>query len=216
MKIFLDSADVDEVQEAASMGILDGVTTNPSLVSDEDYSLEDGVREISELVPDGVVNAEVVSTEADEMVEEAQELYEIADNIVVKIPMIPDGIRAVSELSSQGIPTNVTLCFQPTQALMAAKAGATFVSPFIGRLDDRGHRGMDLIRQIRRIYDNYDFDTEILTASVRHPNHVMEAALAGTDIITLPYDVFEKLLDHPLTDQGLERFLSDWEEGQSN
>lgn len=212
MKLFLDTANVDEVREAASLGILDGVTTNPSLVSDEGYPLEEGVREISELVPEGVVNAEVVSTEADEMVEEAHELASIADNVVVKIPMISEGIEAVSQLSADGIETNVTLCFQPTQALMAAKAGATFVSPFIGRLDDRGKQGMDLIKKIRKIYDNYDFDTEILTASVRHPNHVLEAALAGTDIITMPYDVFEKLLDHPLTDQGLERFLSDWED----
>lgn len=216
MKIFLDTADIDEIKEAASLGILDGVTTNPSLISSEGLEFKKAIENISEILPDGVVNAEVVATETDEMIEEARELAEIAENVVVKIPLIRDGIRAVSRLTKEGIDTNVTLCFSPNQALFAAKAGATFISPFVGRIDDRGHEGMEVVKNIRTIYDNFDFETEILTASVRHPNHVLQAAKLGSDIVTMPSDVFHQLLNHPLTDSGLERFLSDWEEFQNN
>ncbi|MCF8001922.1 MAG: fructose-6-phosphate aldolase [Halanaerobiales bacterium] len=211
MKFFIDTANLDEIETAASFGVIDGVTTNPSLVSQEgNIDFHTRIKEICELV-DGPVSAEVVSVDTDGMVEEARELAQLASNVVVKIPMTIDGLKAVKKLSQEGIKTNVTLIFSANQALLAAKAGATFASPFIGRLDDRAHEGMDLIKDMRKIYDNYDFDTEILAASIRHPLHVKEAAKAGADIATIPFSVIEKMSKHPLTDSGLESFLSDWE-----
>jgi transaldolase len=210
MKFFIDTANLEEIKTAESFGILDGVTTNPSLVSKEgDIDFHTRIKEICEIV-DGPVNAEVVSIDTEGMIEEARELAQLASNVVVKIPMTIDGLKAVKKLSKEGIKTNVTLIFSANQALLAAKAGATFASPFIGRLDDRAHEGMDLIKDMRTIYDNYGFDTEILAASIRHPLHVKEAAKAGADIATIPYSVIEKMSNHPLTDSGLERFLSDW------
>ncbi|MFO7814452.1 MAG: fructose-6-phosphate aldolase [Halanaerobiales bacterium] len=211
MKFFVDTANLDEIKTAASFGVIDGVTTNPSLVSKEgDIDFHTRIKEICEIV-EGPVNGEVVSIDADGMVQEARELAQLASNVVVKIPMTIEGLKAVKRLSQEGIKTNVTLIFSANQALLAAKAGATFASPFIGRLDDRAHEGMDLIRNMRKIYDNYDYDTEVLAASIRHPLHVKQAALAGADIATIPYSVIEKMTKHPLTDSGLERFLNDWE-----
>lgn len=210
MKIFLDTANVKEIQEAANMGLLDGVTTNPSLVVKEGRSFREVIQEICQIV-DGPISAEVVSVEADAMVTEGRELAKIHKNIVVKVPLIPEGLKATKRLSSEGIKVNVTLCFSPTQALLAAKAGAWCVSPFIGRLDDISANGMELIRQIVTIYKNYDYKTLVLVASVRHPQHVVEAALAGGHIATLPYAVFQQLFKHPLTDAGLKKFLADWE-----
>lgn len=210
MKFFIDTANLEEIKTAESFGILDGVTTNPSLVSKEgDIDFHTRIKEICEVV-EGPVSAEVVSIDTEGMVEEARELAQLASNVVVKIPMTIDGLKAVKTLSKEGIKTNVTLMFSANQALLAAKAGATFASPFIGRLDDRAHEGMDLIRNMRKIYDNYDYETEILAASIRHPLHVKQAALAGADIATIPYSVIEKMSKHPLTDMGLDRFLSDW------
>src|SRR6056297_1538237 len=210
MKFFIDTANLEEIKTAESFGILDGVTTNPSLVSKEgDIDFHTRIKEICEIV-DGPVSAEVVSIDTEGMIEEARELAQLASNVVVKIPMTIDGLKAVKKLSQEGIKTNVTLIFSANQALLAAKAGATFASPFIGRLDDRAHDGMDLIKNMRKIYDNYDYETEILAASIRHPLHVKQAALAGADIATIPYNVIEKMSKHPLTDMGLERFLSDW------
>lgn len=209
MKFFLDTANVKEIQEAASLGVLDGVTTNPSLVVKEGRSFKEMLQEICEIV-DGPISAEVVSVEADAMVKEGKELAKIHKNIVVKCPLIPEGIKATKKLSSEGIRVNVTLCFSPTQAILAAKAGAWCVSPFIGRLDDVSSDGMALIRQIVTIYKNYDYKTFVLVASVRHPQHVVEAALAGGHICTMPYGVFQSLFKHPLTDVGLKRFLDDW------
>lgn len=209
MKIYLDTANVKEIQEAANMGLLDGVTTNPSLVVKEGRSFRDMLEEICKLV-DGPISAEVVSVEADAMVKEGKELAKIHKNIVVKVPLIPEGLKATKRLSSEGIKVNVTLCFSPTQALLAAKAGAWCVSPFIGRLDDVSSNGMELIRQIVTIYKNYDYKTYVLVASVRHPQHVVEAALAGGHIATMPYAVFQQLIKHPLTDIGLKKFLDDW------
>lgn len=209
MKFFLDTANVKEIHEAASLGILDGVTTNPSLVAKEGRSFKEMLQEICKIV-DGPISAEVVSTEADAMVQEGRELAKIHQNIVVKIPLIPEGIKATKKLSTEGIRVNVTLCFSPTQAILAAKAGAWCVSPFIGRLDDISSDGMALIRQIVTIYRNYDYKTLVLVASVRHPQHVVEAALAGGDICTMPYAVFQALFKHPLTDIGLKKFLDDW------
>ena len=214
MKFFIDTANLDEIKTAASFGVIDGVTTNPSLVSKEgDIDFHTRIKEICEIV-DGPVNAEVVSIDAEGMIEEARELAELASNVVVKVPMTIDGLKAVKTLSKEGIKTNVTLVFSANQALLAAKAGATFVSPFIGRLDDRAHDGMDLVKEIRTIYDNYCFETELLAASIRHPLHVKQAALAGADIATIPYSVIEKMSKHPLTDTGLDRFLSDWKKFQ--
>ena len=209
MKFFLDTANVKEIQEAASLGVLDGVTTNPSLVVKEGRSFKEMLQEICKIV-DGPISAEVVSVEADTMVKEGKELAKIHKNIVVKCPLIPEGIKATKKLSSEGIRVNVTLCFSPTQALLAAKAGAWCVSPFIGRLDDVSSDGMALIRQIVTIYKNYDYKTLVLVASVRHPQHVVEAALAGGHICTMPYGVFQSLFKHPLTDVGLKKFLDDW------
>lgn len=212
MKIYLDTGNVKEITEAASMGILDGVTTNPSLVSKEGRNFEDLILEICQIV-DGPVSAEVVSLEADAMVEEGRRLAGLHPNVVVKCPLIPEGLKATKRLSGEGIRVNVTLCFSPTQALLAAKAGAWCVSPFIGRLDDVSTHGMELIRQIVTIFRQYEFPTLVLVASVRHPQHVVEAALAGGHICTLPYGVFQKLVKHPLTDVGLKKFLADWETG---
>jgi transaldolase len=209
MKIYLDTASVKEIHEAASFGLIDGVTTNPSLVAKEGRSFKDVIHEICSLV-DGPISAEVVSVEADAMIKEGRELAKIHKNIVVKIPLIPEGLKATKKLASEGTRVNVTLCFSPTQALLAAKAGAWCVSPFIGRLDDISSDGMALIRQILTIYRNYDFKTQVLVASVRHPQHVVEAALAGGHIATMPYSVFQALYKHPLTDSGLKKFLADW------
>ena len=209
MQFFLDTANVKEIYEANNLGILDGVTTNPSLVVKEGRSFKDMLQEICKIV-DGPISAEVVSVEADAMVKEGKELAKIHKNIVVKCPLIPEGIKATKRLSAEGIRVNVTLCFSPTQAILAAKAGAWCVSPFIGRLDDVSSDGMALIRQIVTIYKNYDYKTLVLVASVRHPQHVVEAALAGGHICTMPYGVFQSLFKHPLTDVGLKKFLDDW------
>ncbi len=210
MKLFLDTANVDEIRDAASLGVLDGVTTNPSLVAKEGREFEAVLHEICEIVK-GPVSAEVTATEYDQILVEARRLAKIHENIVVKCPLIKSGIRATRTLTEEGIRVNVTLCFSPNQALIAAKAGATYISPFIGRLDDVSQVGMELIQQIRQIYDNYGFETEILAASIRHPVHVVEAAMAGADIATMPFKVFDSLLNHPLTDIGLKKFLADWE-----
>ena len=210
MKFFIDTADIKEIKEANDLGILDGVTTNPTLVSKTGRPFKEVVTEICSAV-EGDVSLEVVGMKCDQMVAEARELAKISDNVVVKIPLIKEGLKAVKMLSSEGIKTNVTLCFSANQALLAAKAGGTYVSPFIGRLDDRGQDGMQIIEEIRTIYDNYDFDTEIIVASIRNPVHVRDAALIGADVATIPFAVFDKLAQHPLTDQGIEQFLADWE-----
>jgi transaldolase len=210
MKFFLDTANVKEIQEAASLGLLDGVTTNPSLVAKEGRSFKEMLVEICNIV-DGPISAEVVSLEADAMVKEGKGLAKIHKNIVVKVPLIAEGLKATKRLAAEGIKVNVTLCFSPTQALLAAKAGAWCVSPFIGRLDDISSNGMELIRQILTIYRNYDYKTQVLVASVRHPQHVVEAALAGGHICTMPFSIFQQMVKHPLTDSGLKKFLADWE-----
>jgi len=213
MKFFIDTANIAEIKEAASMGVLDGVTTNPSLVAKEGKEFRKLLEEICAIV-DGPISAEVLATEYEGMMKEARELSKIHRNIVVKVPLIKEGLMAVKSLKAEGIRTNVTLCFSPNQALLAAKAGAYFISPFIGRLDDVSQTGMDLIRQVVTIYRNYKYDTQVLVASVRHPLHVVEAALIGADICTMPFKVIESLIRHPLTDIGLERFLADWKKGQ--
>jgi transaldolase len=210
MKFYLDTASVKEIQEAASLGLLDGVTTNPSLVAKEGRVFREVLVEICNIV-DGPISAEVVSIEADAMVKEGRELAKIHKNIVVKVPLIAEGLKATKRLAAEGIKVNVTLCFSPTQALLAAKAGAWCVSPFIGRLDDISSNGMELIRQIITIYKNYDFKTYVLVASVRHPQHVVEAALAGGHICTMPFTIFQQMVKHPLTDLGLKKFLADWD-----
>lgn len=210
MKFFIDTGNLAEIRAAAEMGILDGVTTNPSLLSKEDKPYLQNLKEICSIV-DGPVSAEVTATDTEAMIKEAHGLAAIADNIVVKIPIIKSGLKAVKKLTSEGIRVNVTLCFSPTQALIAAKAGAAYISPFIGRLDDISTSGMDLIEQVVTIYDNYAIETEVLVASVRHPMHVVEAALIGADIVTMPFAVIDRLLNHPLTDIGLKKFLADWE-----
>ncbi len=209
MKFFIDTANVGEIQKAHDMGLIDGVTTNPTLISREGRDFRPLVSEICEIV-DGPVSVEAVSAKSQDLIAEARTLSKIHENIVVKIPMTLEGLNAVRTLASEGINTNVTLIFSPTQALLAAKAGATFASPFIGRLDDVSHVGMDLVEQIITIYDNYDFDTQVIVASIRNPLHVLEAALMGADIATIPYKVLEQLAKHPLTDVGIERFLEDW------
>lgn len=213
MKFFIDTANIAEIREAASMGVLDGVTTNPSLVAKEGKDFRKLLEEICAIV-DGPISAEVISTDFDGMMKEGRELSKIHKNIVVKVPLIKDGLKAVKALKQEGIRTNVTLCFSPTQALVAAKAGAYFISPFIGRLDDISHDGMELIRQIVTIYRNYRFETQVLVASVRHPLHVVEAAMIGADICTIPFKVIEQLIKHPLTDAGLQKFLEDWKKSQ--
>ncbi len=210
MKFFIDTANLDEIRKAASLGLVDGVTTNPSLIAREECDFAGRIKEICEIV-DGPVSAEAVSTDADGMLNEARELSKIAPNVVIKIPMTTEGLKATKQLAKEGIKTNVTLIFSPLQALLAAKAGARYVSPFIGRLDDIATTGMDLIEDVVTIFDNYAFDTEIIVASVRHPIHVLEAARIGADISTIPYKVIAQLAHHPLTDIGLEKFLSDWE-----
>lgn len=210
MKFFVDTADIDAIRELAATGLLDGVTTNPSLVSKTGRDFFDVLKDICATV-DGPVSAEVTATDHDGMLREADHLRKVADNIAVKVPLTRDGLKACRALTNDGAVVNVTLCFSAAQALLAAKAGASFISPFIGRHDDVGHDGMKLIEDIRIIYDNYDFDTEILVASVRHPLHVVQAALIGADVCTVPPGVLDKLFDHPLTDKGLAAFLADWE-----
>ncbi len=210
MKFFIDTANLEEIKKGVAMGMVDGVTTNPSLVARESMPFEEILREICRLV-DGPVSAEVVSLEAEGMLAEARELAKIADNIVVKIPMVVEGLQAVKRLSAEGIKTNVTLVFSAAQALLAAKAGASFVSPFVGRLDDVGTPGMDVISDIVTVYDNYGYQSEIIVASVRSPQHVIDAALLGADIATIPFKVISQLAKHPLTDIGVEQFLADWQ-----
>ena len=210
MKFFLDTANLDEIKKGLEMGLVDGVTTNPTLISKEKMGFWELVKEICRIV-EGPVSLEATSLDADGMVREARELAKIGDNVVVKIPMTTEGLKAVKRLSAEGIKTNVTLVFSPTQALLAAKVGANYVSPFVGRLDDISTPGMDLVEQIMTIYANYDIFTEVIVASVRHPIHVLEAALVGADIATIPFRVLEQLPKHPLTDIGIERFLKDWE-----
>ena len=209
MKLYLDTANIKEIQEGANLGVIDGVTTNPSLVAREGRSFKEMLLEICNLV-DGPISAEVVETEMQAMVNEGRELAKVHTNIVVKVPLIMEGLRATKVLASEGIRVNVTLCFSPAQALLAAKAGAWCVSPFIGRLDDVSSDGMELIRQILTIYHNYDFPTQVLVASVRTPQQVVDAALAGGHICTMPYSIFQQLVKHPLTDIGLKKFLDDW------
>ena len=216
MKIFIDSANIEEIKEAADMGVLDGVTTNPSLVSKEGHKdFRSMLEKICSMV-DGDISAEVISVTADEIVKEGQELAKIHDNIVVKVPLITEGLKAVKRLTDEGIKTNVTLCFSPSQALLAAKAGAYIISPFVGRLDDISQDGMALISQIITIYDNYGYDTQVLVASIRHPIHFVESAMMGADIATLPFKVIKQLAKHPLTDIGLQNFLNDWKKLEGN
>jgi transaldolase len=209
MKFFIDTANVAEIKEANAMGMVDGVTTNPSLIAKEGGDFKEIITEICGIV-DGPISAEVISLETDGMVTEARDLAKIHDNITIKVPMTVDGLKATRQLASEGIKTNVTLVFSPLQALMAAKAGATFVSPFVGRLDDLSQEGMLLVEQIVEIYSNYAYDTEIIVASIRNPLHVLDAALVGADISTIPFNVLSKLASHPLTDKGIQAFLDDW------
>jgi len=215
MKFFLDTANLEEIRAGAALGIVDGVTTNPSLVAKEGTDFETLVAKICEIIS-GPVSAEVVATECDGMVKEARALSNIAENIVVKLPTTVEGVKALKTCAAEDIKTNLTLIFQPLQALVVAKAGATLCSPFLGRLDDIGQDGMALIDDIRLIYDNYDFPTKLLAASLRHPLHVVQAAQAGADIATMPYKVFHQMLNHPLTDIGLERFMADWKKSQKS
>jgi transaldolase len=209
VKIFLDTANVNEIKEAAKLGFLDGVTTNPSLIAKEKRKFDDAIREICEICP-GPVSAECVTEKFDDLMPEARRLAKLAPNVVVKIPLNKEGLKAVKACAGEGIKTNVTLCFSAVQALLAAKSGATFISPFIGRIDDTGHDGMQLIRDIVQIYANYGYKTECLAASIRHPVHVLDAAKAGSHVATLPFAVFDKLLSHPLTDKGIQIFLDDY------
>lgn len=213
MKFFIDTANIAEIKEAASMGMVDGVTTNPSLIAKEGRDFKEIITEISQII-DGPISAEVISLEADGMVEEARELVKIHDNIVVKIPMTTEGLKATRTLTDEGIKTNVTLVFSPLQALMAAKAGATYVSPFVGRLDDLSQDGLVLIEQLVTIFDNYGYNTEIIVASVRNPLHVLDSALAGADVATIPFNVLSKLAAHPLTDKGIQAFMDDWDKAK--
>jgi len=215
MKIFIDTADLKEIRRAAAAGLIDGITTNPSLMAKVvgDANVADYMKEVAEAV-DGPVSLEVLALDADGMFEQGTNLAAIADNVVIKVPLTEDGLVACKRLRNEGIGVNVTLCFSPSQALLAAKAGATFISPFVGRLDDISHQGMELIAQIREIYDNYGFDTEILVASIRHPLHFVESAMIGADVATVPPAVLWKLLEHPLTDRGIEAFLKDAEKAK--
>jgi len=213
MKLFIDTANLDEIREVAGWGIIDGVTTNPSLAAKENISFNELLKVILDLI-DGPISAEVISTDVGGILEEGRKLAKIHPNVVVKIPLIENGIAATKILTGEGIKVNVTLCFSAPQALLAAKVNATYISPFIGRLDDIGQEGMALIGEIRQIYDNYDFDTQILTASIRHPQHVLQAAKIGSDVATMPYKVLKQLYKHPLTDSGLENFLVDWNESK--
>jgi transaldolase len=215
MKLFIDTANLNEIRDAAAMGLVDGVTTNPTLVAKEGRSFRQTIEEICQIV-DGPISAEVTAVECEGMLNEGRELAKIHPNVVVKVPLIPEGLKAVRRFSDEGIKTNVTLCFSATQALLAAKAGAHFISPFVGRLDDVSEEGMGLIRQIVTIYRNYEFKTQVLVASVRHPLHVVDAAIVGADVATMPYAVMMQLAKHPLTDIGLKRFLADWEKLQKS
>ncbi len=209
MKFFIDTANVKEIREAASLGVVDGVTTNPSLIAKEGRDFKQVIEEICSIV-DGPISAEAVSLEADKMVAEGEGLAKIHKNVVVKLPLTKDGLKATKKLAEKGIKVNLTLVFSPAQALLAAKVGAAYVSPFVGRLDDISHYGMDLVRQIVTIYQNYGYDTEVIVASVRNPLHVLDAALAGAHISTIPFSVIDQLVKHPLTDIGIEKFLADW------
>jgi len=213
MKFFLDTANLDEIKQGLQWGLVDGVTTNPSLVAKEGVDFYARVREICSIV-NGSVSAEVTATDFDGMMREGHVLAKLHDNVTVKVPLIPEGIRACRALSSEGIKVNVTLCFSPSQALLAAKSGATYISPFVGRLDDISQDGMQLVRDILDIYDNYGFTTQVLAASLRHPPHVVQAALAGAHVGTMPFTVLKQLFNHPLTDIGLKKFLADWEKTQ--
>jgi transaldolase len=215
MKIFLDTANLDEIRQGVDMGVIDGVTTNPTLVAKENKPFREHILEICRIVKDGEISAEVVSTDTASILREAHELATWAPNIIVKIPTIPDGVRALSKLSKEGIRVNMTLCFSATQALLVAKAGAYFVSPFVGRLDDISEDGLVLVRDILEIYEAYNYKTQVLAASLRGPMHVLEAAKMGAHIGTMPYKVFEQLFHHPLTDKGLEGFLKDWEKARA-
>lgn len=216
MKFFIDTADITEIKEANELGVLDGVTTNPSLCAKVGVNdFEGHIKKICDIV-EGDVSAEVISTTYDEIIEEGRALSTISENVVVKVPLIKDGIKAIKTFSNEGIKTNCTLCFSASQALIAAKAGATYISPFIGRLDDISSDGMNLISDIRLIYDNYEYETEILAASIRHPMHLFESARLGADVATMPLKVIDQLLKHPLTDIGLDKFLSDWEQLQKS
>jgi len=213
MKFFLDTANVDEIRQAAELGLIDGVTTNPSLVAKEGRPFEELIHEICEIVQ-GPVSAEVLAVEAQEMITEGRRLAAIHEHVVVKCPLIREGLKATRTLSDEGIRVNVTLCFSPTQALLAAKAGAAYISPFVGRLDDISYDGMELIQQIMTIYENYGFGTEVLVASIRSPKHILEAALMGADVATIPFKAFDAMFNHPLTDKGLAAFLADWEKAR--
>ena len=210
MKFFIDTANPGEIEKACEMGVIDGVTTNPTLISKENKDFKSLIQEICRIIQGLPISLEVVGLKSEEMIKEARELTQMGENIVVKIPMTAEGLKAIKVLVSEGIKTNTTLVFSSTQALLAAKAGTTYVSPFIGRLDDISQRGMDLIEQIVTIYDNYGFESEVIVASIRHPIHVVEAALIGADIATIPYKVIEQLIKHPLTDSGIHNFLADW------
>jgi transaldolase len=210
MKIFLDTANLESIKKYSDMGMIDGVTTNPSLLSKEKRNPSEVMREIVRLIK-GPVSLEVIATNTDEMLDEAHRLMKYGTNVVVKIPMIPEGMKAVKKLKQDGIPTNVTLIFSANQAILAAKAGASYISPFIGRLDDNGQNGINVVREITEIFRNYEFKTEVLVASIRHPIHVIEAGKNGANIVTLPPDILQKMLSHPLTDKGLSDFISDWE-----
>jgi len=214
MKIFLDTANLESIRKFNDMGLLDGITTNPSLMSKEGGNPKDGMAEITKIIK-GDVSLEVLSTEYSGMMDEGRSLRDYGDNVVVKVPMTPDGLKACKALTAEGIPVNVTLIFSPNQAVLAAKAGAKYVSPFIGRLDDIGQDGMQLIKEIKTIFSNYNFGTQILVASIRHPLHVVDAAKIGADVVTLPPAVLDKMLKHPLTDIGLKNFLADWEKLKS-
>ncbi|MFZ1729509.1 MAG: fructose-6-phosphate aldolase [Bacteroidota bacterium] len=214
MKFFIDSANIDEIREAASLGILDGVTTNPSLVAKEGKNFRQLLDEILEVV-DGPISAEVVSIDKEGILAEARVLAAIHENIVVKVPLIREGLKAVRQLTDEGIKTNVTLCFSPTQALLAAKAGATYISPFIGRLDDISIDGMELIQQIVTIYQNYNYTTQVLAASIRHPLHVVQSAMMGADVATIPFKIIDQMFMHPLTTSGLAQFLDDWKKNEA-
>jgi transaldolase len=210
MKFFIDTANPGEIQKAYEMGVIDGVTTNPTLISKENKNFKSLIQEICRIIRGLPISLEVLSTKSDGMIEEARNLAKMGENIVVKIPMTTEGLKATKVLVSEGIKTNTTLVFSPTQALLAAKVGTTYVSPFIGRLDDISQTGMDLIEQIVAIFDNYGFESEVIVASIRHPIHVLEAALIGADVATIPFKVIDQLVKHPLTDMGIERFMADW------
>lgn len=210
MKLFIDTANVEHIKEMASLGIISGVTTNPTLIAKEGRDFKEVIKEITDIV-DGPISGEVISLEADKMVEEGKEIAKIHPNMVVKIPLTEEGLKAVNQLSKLGIKTNVTLVFSANQALMAATAGATYVSPFVGRLDDTLHDGVEVVSDIRQIFDTYGFDTEIISASIRNPRNMLDSALAGAHIATVPYAVLKKSITHPLTDKGIETFLADWE-----